>query len=270
VTEDHSPVIRVESDGPVRIVTLNRPATMNAFDREMQAGLPRVLTELGQDREARAVVLTGAGDAFSAGGDIGNFPLNRADLYHRRAGLREGRRLFDELISLHLPVVAAVNGPAVGLGCTVATACDIVFMAEDAFFADPHVTVALVAGDGGAVTWPALTSLLKVKQYLLTGDRMPAREALAIGMANFVVPPGELLDAATAFARRLADLPPQAVQDTKLVLNQGLRERAASVLPFGLAAESQSSDTAEYAAVPARFEAERAARRAKRGSGSGS
>ena len=168
-----SPAIRVESDGPVRVVTLNRPETMNAFDREMHAEFPRVLADLGHDREARAVVLTGAGRAFSAGGDISNFAKNKADLYHRRASLREARRMFDELISLHLPVVAAVNGPAVGLGCTVATACDIVFMAETAFFADPHVTVALVAGDGGAITWPALTSLLKAKQYLLTGDRMP-------------------------------------------------------------------------------------------------
>ena len=92
-----TPVIRVESEGPIRIITLNRPDTMNAFDREMQAELPRVLTSISQDREARAVVLTGAGRAFSAGGDIANFPLNRADLYHRRAGLREGRRLFDEL-----------------------------------------------------------------------------------------------------------------------------------------------------------------------------
>jgi enoyl-CoA hydratase len=254
-----SPAIRVESDGPVRVVTLNRPETMNAFDREMHADFPRVLADLGDDREARAVVLTGAGRAFSAGGDTANFAKNRADLYHRRASLREGRRIFDELISLPLPVVAAVNGPAVGLGCTVATACDIVFMAETAFFADPHVTVALVAGDGAAITWPALTSLLKAKQYLLTGDRMPAREALAIGMANFVVPPEELMDAAIAFARRLASLPPQAVQDTKLVLNQVLRERAAGALPFGLAAESQSFDTAECAEVPAK-PAERRAR----------
>ena len=214
MTAQHNPVIRVESDGPLRIVTLNRPETMNAFDREMQAELPRVLTAISQDREARAVVLTGAGRAFSAGGDIANFPLNRADLYHRRAGLREGRRLFDELINMNLPVVVAVNGPAVGLGCTVATACDIVFMADDTFLADPHVTVALVAGDGGAVTWPSLTSLLKAKQYL--------------------------------------------------------RERAASVLPFGLAAESQSSDTVEYAEAPAKFAAERAARRASRGNGTGS
>jgi enoyl-CoA hydratase len=113
-------------------------------------------------------------------------------------------------------------------------------------------------------------SLLKAKQYLLTGDRMPAREALAIGMANFVVPAAELMEGATAFARRLASLPPQAVQDTKLVLNQILRERAASLLPFGLAAESQSSDTVEYAEAPAKFEAQRAERRASRGNGTGS
>src|SRR5271163_1292728 len=207
MAQSDSPAIRVESDGPVRLVTLNRPETMNAFDREMHAEFPRVLAELGHDREARAVVLTGAGRAFSAGGDISNFAKNKADLYHRRASLREARRMFDELISLPLPVVAAVNGPAVGLGCTVATACDIVFMAETAFFADPHVTVALVAGDGSAITWPALTSLLKAKQYLLTGDRMPAGGAL----------------------------------------------------PFGLAAESQSFDTAECAEAPAKS-AERRAR----------
>ena len=262
--------ILFENRGPIGLLTFNRPDQLNAFNKALVDEVTHLLDRVEKDENIRVLVVAGAGRAFSAGGDIANFPLNRADLYHRRAGLREGRRLFDELISLHLPVVAAVNGPAVGLGCTVATACDIVFMAEDAFLADPHVTVALVAGDGGAVTWPSLTSLLKAKQYLLTGDRMPAREALAIGMANFVVPAGELMDAATAFARRLASLPPQAVQDTKLVLNQLLRERAASVLPFGLAAESQSSDTVEYAEAPAKFEAERAARRASRGNGTGS
>lgn len=262
---EESPVVRVERDGSLRIVTLNRPQTMNAFDREMHLALPRVLMELSDDGDARAVVLTGAGRAFSAGGDSSNIARNQADLHYRRAGLREARRLFDELISLHLPVVAAVNGPAVGLGCTLATACDIVFMAETAFLADPHVAVGLTAGDGGAISWPASVSLLKAKQYLLTGDRIPAQEAVAIGLANFAVPSGELMDAATAFARRLASLPPQAVQDTKLLLNQVLRERAATALPLGLAAESQSMGTAEYAESPARMAAERAARRAQNG-----
>src|ERR1700729_3056824 len=122
MVQPDSPAILVEADGPGRVVTLNRPETMNAFDREMHAEFPRVLADLGHDREARAVVLTGAGRVFSAGGDTANFAKNKADLYHRRASLREARRMFDELISLHLPVVVVVNGPAVGLGFSVATA----------------------------------------------------------------------------------------------------------------------------------------------------
>jgi enoyl-CoA hydratase/carnithine racemase len=127
--------------------------------------------------------------------------------------------------------------------------CDIVFMADRAFLADPHVSVALVAGDGGAVTWPSLTSLLKAKQYLLTGDRIPAEEAVAIGLANFVVPSDDLMAAALAFAHRIAAQPPQAVQDTKAVLNQHLRLAAVAALGMGLASETHSHDTPEYGEV---------------------
>jgi enoyl-CoA hydratase/carnithine racemase len=146
-----------------------------------------------------------------------------------------------------------VNGPAVGLGATLMTLCDIVYIAETTFVADPHVASALVAGDGGAVTWPALTSLLRAKQYLLTGDRIPAAEAHAMGLANFVVPADRVVDEAVAFAHRLASLPPQQVQDTKAVLNQVLRTNAVAALGYGLAAESQSHDTPEYAAMPELF-----------------
>ena len=153
------------------------------------------------------------------------------------------------MLNLHVPVVAAVNGPAVGLGATLVTLCDIVYMAESAFLADPHVAVALVAGDGGALTWPFLTSLLHAKRYLLTGDRIPATEALALGLTNFVVAPDDVVPTALAFAQRLAALPPQAVQDTKAALNLRLREAAVHVLAHGLAAESQSHDTAAYREV---------------------
>jgi enoyl-CoA hydratase len=128
-------------------------------------------------------------------------------------------------------------------------------VAESAFLADPHVSVALVAGDGGAVTWPALTSLLKAKQYLLTGDRIPAAEAVELGLANFVTPDDEVVSEAVAFAHRLARQPPQAVQDTKAVLNQALRQAAVNALGFGLAAESQSHDTEEYVRMPERMRA---------------
>jgi enoyl-CoA hydratase/carnithine racemase len=149
--------------------------------------------------------------------------------------------------------VAAVNGPAVGLGATLVTACDMVFIADHTFLADPHVTVALVAGDGAAATWPLHVSLLRAKEFLLTGDRIPAASAVEFGLANRAVPAPSLLEDALAFAHRLAALPPQAVQDTKTVLNQWIRQSSVSVLGYGFAAESQSHDTAEFRAVPERF-----------------
>lgn len=242
--------VLVSKDGPVRVLTLNRPDTLNAFNAELHHALPRALAELSDDSEARAVVLTGAGRAFSAGGDLDTFELYARDIEARRRILRAGRRLFDELVNTHLPVVAAVNGPAVGLGATLLTACDMVFIADHTFVADPHVTVALVAGDGGAATWPLHMSLLRAKEYLLTGDRVPAATAVELGLANRAVPADSLLPDALAFAHRLAALPPQAVQDTKAVLNQWVRQAAVSVLGYGLAAESQSHDTAEYRAMP--------------------
>jgi len=245
--------VRIEADGAVRIVTMNRPDTLNAFDRELHTALPRALREVSADSKARAVVLTGAGRAFSAGGNIEDFDTFANDLDLRRASLREARQLFEDLINVHLPVVAAVNGPAVGLGCTLATACDAVIISERAFLADPHVTVALVAGDGGAVTWPLNIGLLRAKPYLLTGDRIPADVAVSLGLATRAVPSNEVLAEAIAMAQRIAALPPQAVQDTKMILNQHLRQASVAVLGYGLAAESQSHDTAEYRAVPEKF-----------------
>jgi enoyl-CoA hydratase/carnithine racemase len=245
--------VSVEVDGPIRTVTLNNPDQMNAFSDAMHDEFATLWSRMALDREALAVVLTGAGRAFSAGGSIEEFEYYRTDFAARRKTLRNARRLVDDMLNLHLPVVAAVNGPAVGLGCTLATLCDIVFVDESTFLADPHVTVALVAGDGGAVTWPFMTSMLRVKQYLLTGDRIPASVAVELGLANFAVPADALMSEAKGFARRLAALPPQAVQDTKTVLNQLLRQAAVNVLGFGLAAESQSHDTEEYRAVPERF-----------------
>lgn len=247
------PLIDVRADGPVRVVTLNEPDALNAFSEALHEQFVDVWADIDRDEGCRAVVLTGAGRAFSAGGSYEDFEHRRVDLAVRRRSLRLARRLADEMLAVAVPVVAAVNGPAVGLGCTVTTLCDIVFMAEGAFLADTHVSVALVAGDGGAVTWPALTSLLRAKQYLLTGDRLSAAEAVEIGLANFVVPADALMDEALAFAHRLAAQPPQAVQETKAILNQHLRANAVRALGYGLAAESQSHDQPEYAEIGERF-----------------
>ncbi|MEY2470908.1 MAG: enoyl-CoA hydratase [Actinomycetota bacterium] len=241
--------IDVAADGPVRVVTLNDPDALNAFSEQLHESFTELWSRIAQDEDARAVVLTGAGRAFSAGGNYADFERRRVDLDFRKREMQHARDIVMSMIDCALPVVAAVNGPAVGLGCTVATLCDIVFMADTAFVADPHVSVALVAGDGSAVTWPAHMSLLKAKQYILTGDRIPAEEAVALGLANFVVPREELLDAALAFAHRLAAQPPQALRETKRILNEVLRRNAHRALQAGLDAEHASHDTPEYQAA---------------------
>jgi enoyl-CoA hydratase len=245
--------LSLAEDGPVLIVTLNRPDERNALDEATKIALPRLWADIDRASGVRAVVLTGAGSAFSAGGSLDDFEPYRVDFERRRQAMRDARRLAQEMLQLRVPIVAAVNGPAVGLGCTLVSLCDIVFIAESAYLADPHVAVALVAGDGGAICWPFMTSMLRVKQYLLTGDRVPARDAVSIGLANFCVPDADVVGEATAFAHRLASLPAQAVQDTKLVLNQHLLQAAAAVLPLGLATESQSHDTEDYRRVPERL-----------------
>jgi enoyl-CoA hydratase/carnithine racemase len=252
--EGEAPVLLVRRDGPVVVVTLNRPDFLNAFDDELHHAFSRFWVDLDHT-DVRAVVLTGSGRAFCAGGSIDEFDRFRTDLDARSRIMHSARRLVDEMLNVRVPVIAAVNGDAVGLGCTLTTLCDIVFVADSARLADPHVSVALVAGDGGAVTWPHLTSMLKAKQYLLTGDRISATEAVTMGLANFVAPKDDVIDQALTFAHRLAALPPQAVQDTKSVLNQHLRQSAVLALGFGLAAETHSHDTPEYAKVPEAFRA---------------
>lgn len=206
--------ILVESDGPVRIVTLNRPDSRNAIVQDVKDALLRIWDDLADDLDVRAVVLTGAGSAFSAGGDIANFPNVAADGdYRRRVRLRNGRKIIDSLTNFPLPLVVAVNGPAVGLGCSIASLGDVIYASTNAFFADPHVSIGLVAGDGGAATWPLMMSLARAKEYILTGDRIPADEAYRLGLVNHVVPPEELLPSALAMAHRLAAQPPGGAGD---------------------------------------------------------
>jgi enoyl-CoA hydratase len=255
VNYDQFEDLTVDVDGPVRIVTLNRPDALNAVSTAMQLSLIRVWSEIAADEGARAVVLTGAGRAFSAGGDLDNFLLQQKDVERRRRSLRNARRLADEVIGFHLPVVAAVNGPAVGLGSTLAVLSDIVIMSEESYLADTHVLVGLVAGDGGAAFWPVLTGLLRAKELLLLGERVLPEEAVRLGLANRVVPPAEVQATALGLAHRLASLPPQAVQDTKRSLNLHLKIAMNAVLDFSLATEGESFATPEVAEAVARIRA---------------
>lgn len=234
------PSLLVSKDGPVRILTMNRPDDLNSFDDSLHSAMRRVWDALIDDDEVRAVVLTGAGRAFSAGGYLPNFARNQDDRQARRRDIREAERLAKAMLECELPVVAAVNGPAVGLGSSLMVMADLVVMAEDAFVSDPHVSVGLVAGDGGPVTWPSMMSLLKVKEYILLGDRISATEAERLGLTNRVVPRDSVMNEALALAHRLAEQPVQALRDTKRALNLGLLNTANLVLPFALAAESES------------------------------
>ena len=137
---------------------------------------------------------------------------------------RDAKQLIGDLLDVELPIVAAVNGPAMGLGASIALCCDVVFMADTATIGDPHVKVGLVAGDGGAALWPLALGPARAKQYLLTGDPLPAAEAERIGLVNRVVPAADLDREATAFATRLAAGAPLAVRYTKLAVNKLLKQ----------------------------------------------
>lgn len=238
--------IEVEAVGAVRIVRLNRPEQRNAVNRELHRGLADVWSQITLDSGARAVILTGRGRAFSAGGDMDMFSTLQVDEHERRRVMAEAKRLVTEMVAFPLPVVAAVNGPAVGLGASIAGLADIVLMADSAFMADPHVSLGLVAGDGAVASWPLLTSLINAKEYVFTGDRISASEAVRLGLANRVVPTADLFSEAMALAERLAALPAQAVQDSKRALNLHLEKAVAGILDFALAAESLSLLTEEH------------------------
>jgi enoyl-CoA hydratase/carnithine racemase len=245
--------IRVESDGPVRIVRLARPEQLNAVNEDLHLGLTRLFPLLGADRDARVAVVTGEGRAFSAGGDFDLLERMANDRALRRDVIAEGRELVLNMIRCRVPVVAAVNGPAVGLGCSVIALSDVVYMAESAYLADPHVAVGLVAADGGPLTWPLHTSLLLAKEYAFTGDRISAARAAAIGLANHVCPDGEVFAQALAAAHRIARLPRQAVEATKRALNLHVERAVLATIDFAMTAESESFDTPELRENLARF-----------------
>lgn len=252
------PEVVVTEDGDVRIVTLTRPAAMNAVNEGLHEGLAAVWRQLARDKAARAVVLTGVGRAFSAGGDMQWFQEVQKDLDMRTRLLREAKEIMLEMVRCPLPIVAAVNGPAVGLGCSVAVLADVVLMAESSYFADPHVSVGLVAGDGGAATWPLFTSLLRAKEYLLTGDKITPEMAERFGLANRVVADDTLLSEALRLAHRLAEQPQFALQATKRALNIHLERAMVGVADFALAAESECFTLDEHKDRAAAFLARQA------------
>jgi enoyl-CoA hydratase len=243
--------IDVRADGPLRIIRLNRPDALNAVNDALHSGLARLWSALNDDREVRAAVLTGNGRAFSAGGDFTYLEELRVDTELRARSIAHGRDIVLGMARCRVPVIAAVNGPAVGLGCSLVALSDIVYFAETAYLADPHVQVGLVAADGGPLTWPLHTSLHWAKEYALTGARISAERALRMGLANHVV--ADPLAEALTCAQRVAQLPRQAVESTKRLLNLHLERAVLATLDFANAAEERSFETDDFRAILAKL-----------------
>jgi enoyl-CoA hydratase len=246
MTYDVPAELTVESDGPVRTVIMNRPDELNAINLALHRALAIVWQQLIADRAAKVVILTGAGRAFSAGGDLTWITSFLDDPVARDESLREGAQIIEEILRFPLPVIAAVNGAAVGLGCSLAVLSDIVLISEAAYLADPHVSVGLVAGDGGAAFWPLLTPILRSREYLYTGSRIAATTAVEIGLATRVVRPDALLSEARTLAERLASQPAEALRGTKRVVNMHLSAALSGAMQAGFAAEAVTMQTPEH------------------------
>ena len=249
--------LRLERVGQVLRVTIDHPSSpLNAVDDRLHQDLTALFAALKREDEARAVLLTGRGRAFSAGGDFAWFPAlqepGRLEVLRRDA-----KQLIWDLLDVEVPIVAAVNGHAMGLGASIALLCDVILMADTATIGDPHVKVGIVAGDGGAAIWPLAVGPARAKEYLLTGDPLTAAEAERIGLVNHVVPAAELDAAAMAFATRLAAGAPLAVRYTKLAVNKLVKDALNVAFDTSTALELLTFHSEDHAEALAAFREKR-------------
>ena len=247
-------VIERRDDGVV-LATLNRPDRLNAVNGVLHGELARLPREFDADPEARVLVITGAGRAFCAGGDFSPTGVGN----DRSITLEEGRQIVDHLLECSKPVISAVNGYAMGLGATVALLADVVYAARSATFADTHVVMGIGAGDGGQVIWPLLMGVNRAKYFLMTGERVPADEAERLGLVNFVVDDGTVVDEALALAARLAAGPGLAISASKMAINGYMRMVSNLVLPLSLALEGRTMSSADHREAVKAFQEKRPA-----------
>ena len=244
-------------DNKILRVSLNAPDKLNAIGFEMESELLRLFQDLRRDRSTAVVVLTGAGKAFSAGGDLNRSLEIRGDTALLKEEFDLARRFVNTLLDVEQPIIARINGDAIGLGATLALLCDIGIAADSARIGDPHVRVGLVAGDGGAVVWPLLVGYARARQYLLGGELLSAAEAQQIGLINFSVPEAELDTLVDRWAQRLAEGASNALQWTKATINLGLKAQAAQVLDAGLAYEMASLQSRDHLEAVEAFQQKR-------------
>jgi enoyl-CoA hydratase len=236
--------ITAERHDRVLVLTLDRPGALNAMTEDLHAQLADVFRAVASDEEADVVVFTGAGRAFSAGGDLDWIKGQPESEYER--SFREARQIIMDLLDVPQPVIAAVNGHAVGLGATLALFCDMAFVAEEALIGDPHVVLGLVPGDGASIVWPMVAGPMRAKRHLLTGDPISGADAATVGMVTEALPADEVLPAAMAMAERLAALPQTALRGTKIAVNAQLRQSLMGLLDVSLNVERLSRRSPDH------------------------
>jgi len=241
----------------IAVLTLNRPARLNAVNARMHAELARFSRDFANDRELRVLILTGEGRAFSAGGDFGpgdsfGSDPKGPDLW------TEARQIVDHILECEKPIIAAVNGYAMGLGANVALLCDVVVAGPSSVFADTHVNMGIGAGDGGQLIWPFLIGVNKAKYFLMTGDRVKGKEAAELGLVNFYVETDEaLMPKALDIASRLAAGAPQAITASKMAVNAYLRAVSSMVMPISLSYERGTMQTQDHREAVRAFQEKR-------------
>lgn len=230
--------VALARNGRLLTITLNRPDELNGLNEQMHKDFVEVLSFVADDEQSDVLVLTGAGGAFSAGGDFTYIAENAAQPERFDADVRRAKRIVYALLDLEKPLICKLNGHAVGLGATIALLCDVVFAAESAKIGDPHVKVGLVAGDGGALVWPQRIGFARAKEYLMTGDLVPAPKAAQIGLINHCVPVADLDAVVDAFCHRLLNGSTNAIRWTKVTINLELKRIAHAVMDAGIAYEA--------------------------------
>ena len=224
--------VDVQRSGRVAWITLNRPDALNAWIRQLGEDMLSALEHAAADAEVRAIVFTGAGRAFSSGADLKSGVSTRPDGSLDVAGVL--REVYNPLLlglrTVPKPVVAAVNGPAVGIGCSLALACDLIVAAESAYFLLAFVNIGLALDGGASLSLPARVGAARAFEMALLGERVPAAQALEWGMVNQVVADGALTETVTALADRLAAGPPGSYAAIKRSVNHRLYDGFAEVL----------------------------------------
>ena len=241
--------LKVDVADRVATITINRPDSLNAVNNVVHHELEQIWLDVRSDHDVNAIILTGAGRAFCAGGDVKGMAAGsltsstgKKGKGHGRGPIAasNGRRLVDNMLDVEQPIIGAINGDAIGLGATLALLCDITVVSEKARFADTHVKVGIVAGDGGAVIWPLLIGPHRAKEFLMRGTFINGAEAGRIGMVNYAVVPEEVIPKARELAQELADGPTWAIRWSKLSVNKWLKQQSNLIMDASLAYEMMS------------------------------